>query len=113
MPYPKLPEQCPTCGAHFSRLTRPKPMMQKKAWTIFLIGVAVSLPWAAGVFVSQALSDSYIIPLNAGGILGLTMLAFLPAFLGGMIAFKFPRLLHLRCRQCQWTRTYEMVRYRA
>lgn len=66
-------------------------------WALFLAIVFV-------VVTSQA--DFVIIPMNryAGALAAIVVAA--PAYLLGVWAMKFPRIVKLSCRQCNWNDTF-------
>ena len=85
--------------------------MQKKAIVLFVAGVILCVPWALALLAFSATGDVIVIPTGPGGIVAIVAIVSLPAFVGGVIAFRIPRLIRLRCANCGWQQTAEMCKY--
>ena len=106
----KLPEACPQCEKKFSSIVRPKSKMQKKASTLFLIGIAVTFPWALLVLFVVSASPVIVVPASPGaaGVFVMVggVIVTAPGLLLGSLAMKMARVLKMNCRQCGWSQIF-------
>lgn len=103
MKFTDLPKSCPECGEAFSSYFRPQRKLQKKAWLLFLAGIALTFPW--GLLMMYLIS---LLAVPGGGrgrgrvILVLIVLIFAPAVALGALALKMRKVITLNCRHCRW-----------
>ena len=110
MKFTELPQACPECGEAFSSYYRPQRKWQKKAWLLFLIGIAVTFPW--GLFLMFVVSQLGLVGQGQGRrgggrlLLLLPIILFAPAAALGTLALKMPKVITLNCRHCNWKQPY-------
>jgi hypothetical protein len=111
MQYPKFPETCPSCNRTFSTLRRPKSQLNKRGKALFLISVFVLIAWGTLLFVLFASLRMIIIPKHPAAWAVLGAIIFGPSIVIGKFAMN-QRSVTLKCRECRWSQTYAMEKYR-
>jgi hypothetical protein len=84
--------------------------MQKKAIMLFLVGIGLTFPWAAGVIAVLALSPLIVIPRSAGAVALMVavgvVVVFAPGLAMGQWAMRIPRITTLKCSRCGWSNVF-------
>jgi hypothetical protein len=105
-----LPERCPRCERAFSTLIKPQSKMRKKAVSLFLLGVAVTFPWALGVVVAVSFSPIAIIPRSGPIVLALAVIALAillaPGLIIGRLAMMMTPVTAMKCSRCGWSEKF-------
>jgi hypothetical protein len=102
MAKPKVPDNCPGCGKALCthHLLRPAPKMQLKAWIVLLSGCVMGAVLFLGVV--WYLRFEIGIPTYLSTLISFPI-ALPSAFIMGWLAYRFPRVIRLRCRACCWS----------
>ena len=106
----KPPGTCPSCDHKFSNVVKPPRRLQKKAKLMIALGLFLSIAWASvlwiGFLVVSSNMDYVIVPINIiTGSIAVAAIA-VPAYLVGIIAMRFPRIVKLQCKKCCWQKKY-------
>jgi hypothetical protein len=120
-----IPENCPGCNRvmFLGYLDRPAPRWQPKARLLFLIGAFISgplllaAPFIAMLIMAEADPQAKFNKGDRGSVgtvawAAIGVLALLPSFILGALAFRMPRMLKLDCKDCGWAETIYLPRVR-
>jgi hypothetical protein len=80
--------------------------MQYKAIVLFLVGIALTIVWGAGLVALTSISPIIVIPRHPVGWLVATVVVFAPGLSIGGWAMKLPKVVRLDCTRCKWSERY-------
>jgi hypothetical protein len=94
----EIPNQCPSCGTKFRRDA--KHFRTQRITIILSISALVfTIAWDVGFYF---FSPVYLYPKGLPGMAICGLVYFWPIPVFGVIASRFPRVLDLACKKCDW-----------
>jgi hypothetical protein len=102
------PMSCPLCARRFSNVLRPPRRWQWKAKMLLVVGLALSVVWAALLWLGfqYATRNQVVIYFNMYSGALAAFVVGLPAYGLGVIAMRMARVVQLRCASCGWQERY-------
>jgi hypothetical protein len=115
------PARCPACDAELYPLSRlrPQPTLSPLAKALLILGISLSaaifvLGMAWSMYQRMLYDEKPMAPRvrPSGGLVGIVYLipALVPGLALGLLAYRLPKVLSFRCRNCGWRERYKLGR---